>query len=298
MVATRRAARGQHWRLYDPQAAHTPPARPVCHPCRHRGHCNHGGHCNHRNHAGGVPWGGISGLPAGFQDNVDNDTKYTAGTGLSLTGTVFSLNSTYSDDRYVNVAGDVMTGALVTPNLTVSETLTADQIISPEGIMSVESQGDMELQIDKDNSAALPAFFEIFNGAGKHVFYVNELGNSRTFGNHSVDGTVTADGFSGDGAGLTTAGLVKTTVLDVNCGTGVDFTTTFKKLADIGTFTKVRGNSTIEVTFNGRLYVESMAAAATGARFELRVDGAAPPTDALGRLSGTRRLADMAFRRV
>ncbi len=224
--------------------------------------------------AGGVPWGGISGLPAGFQDGVDNDTKYTAGTGLSLTGTAFSLDGTYTDGRFVNVAGDTMKGALSTPNLTVSETLTADQITSSEGSMSIKS-GDIELQIDKDNSASLTAFFEIFNGAGKHVFYVSELGNSRTFGNHSVDGTVTADGFSGDGAGLTTAGLVKTTVLDVNCVPGVDYTTTFKKVADIGAFTKVRANSTIEVTFNGRLYVESMATAATGARFELRVDGVA-----------------------
>ena len=150
--------------------------------------------------------------------------------------------------------------------------------------MSLKSRGDIELQIDKDNSAALTAFFEVFNGAGTHVFYVNEEGNSRTFGNHIVDGTVTADGFSGNGAGLTTAGLVKTTVLDVNCGPGVDYSTTFKKLADIGTFAKVRANSTIEVTFNGRLYVDSMVAAATGARFELRVDGV-PTTNGRARAS-------------
>ena len=31
-----------------------------------------------------VPWGGLSGIPAGFADAVDNDTTYTAGTGLTL----------------------------------------------------------------------------------------------------------------------------------------------------------------------------------------------------------------------
>ncbi len=39
----------------------------------------------------GAPWTGITGLPAGFDDDVDNDTTYTAGSGLSLTGTEFSV---------------------------------------------------------------------------------------------------------------------------------------------------------------------------------------------------------------
>lgn len=45
--------------------------------------------------AGGVPWSGISGLPAGFADNVDNDTTYNAGTGLLLSSGAFSLQSAY-----------------------------------------------------------------------------------------------------------------------------------------------------------------------------------------------------------
>jgi hypothetical protein len=38
-----------------------------------------------------VPWGGITGMPAAFQDGVDNDTQYTAGDGLVLNGTVFGV---------------------------------------------------------------------------------------------------------------------------------------------------------------------------------------------------------------
>lgn len=44
--------------------------------------------------ADSVPWMGISGLPAGFADDVDNDTIYSAGTGLALTGTTFAVNTT------------------------------------------------------------------------------------------------------------------------------------------------------------------------------------------------------------
>ena len=48
-----------------------------------------------------VPWANLTGVPAGFADGVDNDvdTKYTAGLGLSLVGTVFSADSAYLQRR-------------------------------------------------------------------------------------------------------------------------------------------------------------------------------------------------------
>ena len=38
-----------------------------------------------------IAWTGITGIPAGFADGVDDDTTYSAGTGLSLSGTTFSI---------------------------------------------------------------------------------------------------------------------------------------------------------------------------------------------------------------
>jgi hypothetical protein len=40
----------------------------------------------------GAPWSGLSGVPAGFADGADNDTTYTAGTGLTLTGAEISVD--------------------------------------------------------------------------------------------------------------------------------------------------------------------------------------------------------------
>ncbi len=40
-------------------------------------------------------WSGLSGMPAGFADGVDNDTTYTAGDGLTLSGDQFSLDVPY-----------------------------------------------------------------------------------------------------------------------------------------------------------------------------------------------------------
>ncbi|MEJ2210549.1 MAG: right-handed parallel beta-helix repeat-containing protein [Anaerolineae bacterium] len=43
-------------------------------------------------YAAGAPWNGLSGMPNGFSDGVDNDTTYSAGAGLSLSGGTFSVD--------------------------------------------------------------------------------------------------------------------------------------------------------------------------------------------------------------
>jgi len=42
---------------------------------------------------GTTDWNGLTNVPAGFSDNVDDDTTYSAGSGLSLSGTTFSIPS-------------------------------------------------------------------------------------------------------------------------------------------------------------------------------------------------------------
>lgn len=46
-----------------------------------------------------VPWTEVTGKPTGFADDVDNDTQYTPGTGLFLSGTTFSVNSALVQSR-------------------------------------------------------------------------------------------------------------------------------------------------------------------------------------------------------
>src|SRR3990170_8415112 len=47
----------------------------------------------HAWYAARAPWSGLIGLPAGFADGIDNDTLYTAGSGLMLNGNQFSVNT-------------------------------------------------------------------------------------------------------------------------------------------------------------------------------------------------------------
>ena len=54
------------------------------------------------------PWGGLTGVPAGFADGTDDDTTYTAGAGLSLIGSEFSLATT-TQSLGLAIKGSVVT---------------------------------------------------------------------------------------------------------------------------------------------------------------------------------------------
>jgi trimeric autotransporter adhesin len=61
--------------------------------------------------ASSVPWSGLTGVPPTLWDGVDNDTTYTAGPGLTLVGTVFSVDINFLNGRYWTLAGNAGTTA-------------------------------------------------------------------------------------------------------------------------------------------------------------------------------------------
>ena len=56
--------------------------------------------------AASAPWSGLTGVPSGFADGVDNDTLYSAGPGLNLFGTQFSVNPTLVQNRVNGICGE------------------------------------------------------------------------------------------------------------------------------------------------------------------------------------------------
>src|SRR6056297_926201 len=48
-------------------------------------------------------WGSLTAVPAGFADNTDDNTEYTAGAGLDLTGTTFSVDGSTITPDWTNI---------------------------------------------------------------------------------------------------------------------------------------------------------------------------------------------------
>ena len=56
-----------------------------------------------------VPWSSLTGVPASLADGVDNDTTYTAGTGILLSGGAFRFDTAFGDLRYWKLTGNAGT---------------------------------------------------------------------------------------------------------------------------------------------------------------------------------------------
>jgi len=110
--------------------------------------------------AGSVPWTGITGIPAGFSDGVDNNTTYGAGVGLSLSGTTFSvapggIGSNQLADGAVTslkLAADSVTGAHIRFGA-IGESHLAPGAIGPGALEQPYQSGRVSLE------SYVPLFF-------------------------------------------------------------------------------------------------------------------------------------------
>jgi len=98
------------------------------------------------------PWNGLTGVPAGFADNLDNDTLYTAGNGLTLSDATLAVNfggdgtaatvsrsdhthaGVYASLSHTHAGGDITSGTVA--DARIASTLARDSEIMPTVLAS------------------------------------------------------------------------------------------------------------------------------------------------------------------
>ena len=172
-----------------------------------------------------LKWNGTTWVASADID-TDTNTTYTAGPGLTLTGTTFSVN---------NLAGDITgpTSATVIANNAVTETKISNGAVTTAKI----SNGTI-LDIDVSATAAI---------AGTKINPDFGAQNITTTGNINTDGNLSVDGTFADSSGdVGTAGQVLSST-----ATGTDWITPTDNDSQNLSSSVVTANETVEIQITG-----------------------------------------------
>jgi len=117
--------------------------------------------------AGTTSWTGLMNIPPGFADNIDNNTTYTSGNGLDLSGTVFQIPAggvkasmlAQDNGSLINVSGGVLTstGARVGANQTNPSDLLHLTASDGESAFRVQSGNTTRLRVNANGGVSLGA---------------------------------------------------------------------------------------------------------------------------------------------
>jgi hypothetical protein len=181
--------------------------------------------------AGSVPWANLTGVPAGFADGVDNDTTYTAGNGLTLAGTQFSVSNSVAQRGASNyfTSSNYFLGLLVATN--ASNQLGG----SFNGIVSGNGAGLTNLNLG--SAATNTAFLnsnQVFSASNAFSGVVTMTNGSNSF----------VGSFTGNGAGLTNlnaGALASGTVPDARLSNNVARLNAIQTFTGTNTFSPTSG---------------------------------------------------------
>jgi hypothetical protein len=161
-----------------------------------------------------TPWGGITGKPAGFADDVDNDTTYTQGQGITVAGTVISVTTGGITSAMIadgGIAGadigiDVVTAAHIAPGAVMGAE------IADSAVTSVDIAADTIAAVDIATGGVGTA--EILDGAIAGVDIANGAVTAAQMGAGAVTSVAILD------ASVTSADIAIDTIQAADIGSG------------------------------------------------------------------------------
>jgi hypothetical protein len=119
-------------------------------------------------HAGQAPWSGLTDVPAGLEDGDDN-TTYSAGTGLTLNDTTLALDTAYANARYWQLGGNT---SPLTPTLGTTDSPTLTLVVSDTTALRLGATGDNTPNLlggAASNSIAAGAYAVVIAGGEGHT---------------------------------------------------------------------------------------------------------------------------------
>ena len=153
-------------------------------------------------------WSGLSGVPSGFADGVDNDTKYSVGPGLVLNGsTEFALDSSgLSDNNIVKFTGSgaTLVRSQISDNGTWIDVGTAPSVT--DYLLGVSSgQFTRTLRVHNTKATGISAIIGSASGSGGSTHIGLEGLASGATSNKAVSGTANIGGATNNYGGYFTA---------------------------------------------------------------------------------------------
>jgi len=164
----------------------------------------------HASYAATAPWGGLAQVPAGFADDIDNDTLFTAGAGLTLDGTTFSVDGSVMQLRVTGVCGE---------GYAIREVYANGTVICEADNDTTYTAGDGLVLTDTEFSADTSYLQQRVSEACGNGFAMSAIADDGSvtcvpYGSGDIDAVIAGTGLTGGGISGTVTVTLNTAYTD------------------------------------------------------------------------------------